>query len=441
LSHSVKICPTCDTQNHINVALCSRCGTPLGQVRALVQPDNEQGDSTGYNFRFGETDLLESATYPSANRAFIVFFVGFIAFLGVVVLLINRVALDMPPLMDATAPAGTAFPTLSLSTVTLGPPTPTETFTPPPTPTPSTTPTRSPCTQRIGDGGSLIGAITACGYNNLDVMPTVMALNNITDAGQIRVGQEIIVPWPTETLDPNLIPTETPIPESGSSSSNEGENELLSLNLSIDPFAPTATATLPAGVMWHSVQPNENITVLALLYNANAKVLSELNPEVDFARCEFGERFGGPECLVQLSIGQQMRVPAPTPMPTLSPTPDPNATATPTATPTYNKPNIVSPSDKQFFGTNELVSLRWIPSATLREGEAYRVDIFDMTSGGNFTGLTTDIFFLVPSEWRGQVKDRHEYRWTVGIVLQTAAEQITFQTEPRTFVWQGLTEK
>lgn len=440
LAKEVKICPVCETANHPSTTLCSTCGALLGQKTSLHFKDSPlREDNGGYDFRFGEADLLEQTAHNSARISLGVALVGFILLaLGAGVLLFNSLQTSTPtqPLDPALPDA--PRPTLNLATVTQGPPTATATYTPSPTFTPSVTPTPMPCVQRIPSGGSLIGVITACGHRSLDVMPTVLALNNISDPSQVRAGQEVIIPLPTETLDPNRPMTETPIPASGSRDDNS--NALLSLNTSIDAFAPTATPTLPVGVMWHSVRPNDNVTVIALLYNANAKVLSELNPEIDFARCEFGERFGGPECIVQLSIGQQVRVPAPTPTPTLSPTPDPNATATPTPTPTYNKPNVASPSDRQFFGVDDLISLRWIPTATLRENEAYRVDVTDLTSGISYTALTKDIFFLVPLEWQGKTNARHEYRWTVGIVNTEAIERITFQTEPRTFVWQGRLE-
>jgi hypothetical protein len=214
----------------------------------------------------------------------------------------------------------------------------------------------------------------------------------------------------------------------------------LSLNTSIDAFAPTATPTLPAGVMWHTVQSGDNIITISVDYNANAKTLSELNPEVEFSQCEFGERFGGPECIVQLIAGQQLRVPAPSPTPTLSPTPDPNATATPTPTPTYNEPSVVSPTDRQFFGANELITLRWIPSATLRIGELYIVNVVDLTNGQAFQATTDQLSLIVPLEWQAKDALRHEYQWTVG-VLNTQTNEIAFQTEPLIFVWQGLAEK
>ncbi len=338
----------------------------------------------------------------------------------------------------------TVMPNLNMATVTPGPPTATYTATPTITFTPSITPTREPCSQTIQQGGNLITAILNCGYTSqdVDIIPTVLALNNLPDANSIRAGQQIFIPWPTPTTDPNALPTETPTPEGDAEGAAAASApDAVEVDESIQAFAATVTPTLPPGVMWHVVQPEENIITIALDYNADVKTLSELNREIDFARCDFGERFGGPECIVQLFQGQQLRVPAPTPTPTLSPTVDPNATATPTATPTFNRPSAFSPPDQAFFYVDELVTLRWTPSGTLSPGEAYRVDVIDETTGVSYTALTEEIFFVLPTEWQGTRDVRHEYSWSVGIVDEDNPESVRYQTQPQRFAWQGNVEE
>jgi hypothetical protein len=178
--------------------------------------------------------------------------------------------------------------------------------------------------------------------------------------------------------------------------------------------------------------------VIAMAYNTNVQTLSQLNRQMDFARCDFGQTFGGPECIVQLFQGQMIRVPAPTPTPTLPPTHDPNSTATPTATATYNEPQVYSPTDRQFFYLDELVTLRWVPSATLNTGESYRIDVHDLTSNLSYVAYTNEIFFTLPLEWQGKLEGRHDYEWTVGIVSQDNRNEIRYQTAPASFVWQGI---
>ena len=439
MAQSYKVCPICKTLNHPNAMVCTTCGTSLGEVAPILRTSDKANPRLPFDFQFGETDLLESSVSRSARTGLLVVGVALIFAIGLIVGIVltslRGTSQEISPLLTSDTP----MPTLNLPTVTLGPPTSTRTSTPPPTFTPTETGTPAPCIQRIVAGGSLIAAIVNCGYNTLDIMPTVMALNNIADAAALQEGQEIIIPWPSATIDPNAV-TLAPTQEANSEANVAMASKDLALNTSIDAFAPTATSTLPAGVMWHTVQTGDNIITISVDFNANAKTLSELNPEIDFAQCEFGERFGGPECSVQLIAGQLLRVPAPSPTPTLSPTPDPNATATPTATPTYNEPSVVSPSDRQFFAANELITLRWIPSATLRTDELYIVNAIDITTGTAYQATTSELSLIVPQAWQATDAKRHDYQWTVG-VLNTQTNQITFQTEPLIFVWQGLAEK
>ena len=441
MAEAVKICPICSTTNHRNAAVCSTCGASLDAVPAADRYKSAGAHQVQYDYRYGETDLLESSARRPAQSIWLVFIVT------VVLVLV----LGLGYLIGAGATGGGVIPgdiapvtfepspTLNVATVTQGPPTQTATFTPSATETPTITPTPAPCIQRIVAGGSLIGAIANCGHRSRDVLPTVIALNNIRDPNALQIGQEIIIPWPTETPDPNAVPEAAPTTE-GQSSNTSSEASTIQINQDIVAFAPTPTATLPAGVMWHRVNAGENVVIIAVQYNANAKVLSELNPEIDFARCEFGERFGGPDCVVQLREGQMMRVPAPTPTPTLSPTIDPNSTATPTPTATANVPVAISPSDRAVFTADQLVTLRWAPSATLQAGEVYRVDVEDLTSGILYSALTTDIQFVLPLEWQGRSNQRHEFNWTVGITNQAAPDNVRMRTAPLSFVWQGIGE-
>ena len=195
------------------------------------------------------------------------------------------------------------------------------------------------------------------------------------------------------------------------------------------------------GVMWHTVRPNENLITIASEYNANAKTLSELNPEIDFVQCEYGELYGGPQCSVIFSVGQLVRVPAPTALPTLSPTPDPNATALPSATATVNQPNAFMPQPGQYFSASELVTLRWVPSATLGRNQSYRVDIVNQTTGETHQALTREISLVLPMEWQGTSKQRFTYIWTVGVVSNDNLDVVSYRTEPRSFIWQGIDVK
>ena len=145
--------------------------------------------------------------------------------------------------------------------------------------------------------------------------------------------------------------------------------------------------------------------------------------------------------MVNLIEGQQIRVPAPTPTPTLSVTPSGSETPTPTATPTFNAPSARSPGDRALFRRQELVTLRWAASASLAEGQVYRVDVEDITTSTSYSMDTTELFLIVPVEWQGRDSRRHEYRWTVSVVDADVPNDPHYTTEPRIFVWEGTAEE
>ena len=439
MSESYKICPICDTANHGNATVCTTCGTDLSHVELVSRQKKSNGTNIDYDFRHGETDLQEGSLTQQANLFLVITITVIITLVvvGIFLALTTDIFSSPPeevPLED-NIESPSPRPTINAATVTLGPPTATHTFTPPPTFTPSLTPTQGPCVITLPQGQTLIWALGQCGHFSLDVMPTVLALNNLSDASSVQSGQQIQIPRPTLTPDPNALPTDTPVPEGDAAMDDfevaSGPDD------SIEAFQATVTPTLPPGVMWHEIQQGQNIISVAVQYNTDIQTLSQLNRQIDFARCDFGQTFGGQDCIVQLFQGQLLRVPAPTPTPTLSPTPDPNATATPTPTATVNIPDAFSPTDREFFYSDELVTLRWVPTATLQTGEQYSITVTDLTAGDVYMATTTEIFFIIPAEWQG-TQSRHEYEWTVGVISADNPEDVRYQTDPLIFVWQGV---
>jgi hypothetical protein len=289
--------------------------------------------------------------------------------------------------------------------------------------------------QEVLAGDSLIALVTRCGHRDLDVIAEVLEMNNLSAPEVIQVGQTLAIPWPTPTLDPNLMPTATVEGEADAGAMiafvPDSEGELV--------YIPP-TATLQPGVTWHRVVKDENIIVIAVQYGADIKILSELNPEISFSQCDFGEFAGGPSCVVNLIEGQQIRVPAPTPTPTLSPTSSGSETPTPSPSPTFNAPSAISPGDRALFRREELVTLRWVASGTLAEGQVYRVEVQDMTTKTDYFADTTELFLIVPVAWQGQDSRRHEYVWTVSVIDSDQPDDPYFVTTPRVFVWEGLAE-
>ncbi|MCS7071174.1 MAG: LysM peptidoglycan-binding domain-containing protein, partial [Anaerolinea sp.] len=322
-------------------------------------------------------------------------------------------------------------PTLMLPTVTPQPPSPTPTETP------------GPCRVTVQAGDGLIGLASRCGHRSMDVIPLILELNGLSAPESIQVGQQILIPWPTPTIDPNA-PTPTPV--GGNVGRRNGADLIFIENVDSavngpPTEMPTATATptdaLPPGVTWHVVQPNENMIIIASIYNTNAETLAQLNPEIAFSQCDFSLDTGGPRCTVLLRQGQRMRVPAPTPTPTLSPTLSGSETPTPTATPTFNAPNALSPPDRALFGVDDIITLRWITTGALGPDERYRVTVRDLTSGREFSADTTELLFIIPRDWQGTEQRLYEYEWTVSVISEQSPDTALFTTDPRTFSWQG----
>jgi hypothetical protein len=398
-----------------------------------------------YDPSFGETDLSESRLRWAGGNTFL-------AGTAVIVLAVCSIVLfaaitpifglrpnaaptlaAAPVTLTATqlSPAiftNTARPTVFLATVTPGTPTAI------PTPIPSETPTQGPCSQQVQPNDSLIAIVARCGHRDYStLLQVVLDLNNLSNPNQLQIGQTILVPWPTPTFDPNA--TGPPSPEGQSETTS---SEIVSADLSArSSLRIPPTETLLPGVMWHRVQPNENIIIIAYNYGANLRTLSELNPEVTFSQCDFGLGSGGPNCIVQLYEGQLIRVPAPTPTPTIQPTPSGSETPTPSPTPTFNLPTALSPSDRAFFAKTEIITLRWVGTGSLGDGEAYLVTMTDLAANITYTATTTDLFFIVPEGWHNPGNGRHDYRWTISVVRVDQPDRPYSITEPRQFTWQG----
>ncbi len=203
-------------------------------------------------------------------------------------------------------------------------------------------------------------------------------------------------------------------------------------------FAPTET--LLPGIMWHQVQPNENMLAIAQQYRTSAEVLAQLNPQITFSQCDYSLDSGGPTCTVLLVAGQNMRVPAPTPTPTLSPTLSGSETPTPTLTATFNAPNLFNPPDRALFQRDALITLRWVGTGTLGADEVYVITMEDLTANTTYTGETDELYFIVPPEWQGTDAQWHDYRWSVSVVRRSSPDQPIFTTGTRLFTWESRNE-
>ena len=265
MSQAARVCPICQSRNQRDAPLCVNCGARIDQIEPILDADDSPLRAVDYDFRYGETDLAESSLRRRGQMLSACLVVCVLA--GIVALVGAFALARMADAAHETLTAATLTPTrMAGPSVTPGPPTATWTPSPVPTLPPTPVPTPAPCLRTVASGDSLISIIIACGHQSLDVMPTVMALNGIADEAFIRAGQQIRVPPPTPTLDPlaTLAPTAAPPGDSAAASN------ALTL-LAFDPFAPTATATLLPGMMWHAVRSGETMISIAVRYETDAK--------------------------------------------------------------------------------------------------------------------------------------------------------------------------
>lgn len=434
--------------------VCMTCGTTLSDVPVIAGREKARSSAPLYDNQYGEADLFEGELSRRGETAL----VGGVILLGLAIcgLLLFTIAprfvqfaVNLNPAAEQTATltlvptrGGPAVPVAATVPLTTNTPRPTlqmETVTPAP-PTPTITPTPGPCMVTVQPGDDLISIASRCGHRSMDVMAEIQATNNLDSLQSIIVGQELIIPWPTPTVDPNLVVTEEPTVEGeDGSAAGAGDSTLSAVEITMNTSDSIATQTLQPGLTWHIVQPQENILVIASNYGADLEILSQLNPEVPFSQCDFGSATGGPTCIVQIYEGQRIRVPAPTPVPTLSPTPSGSETPTPTATPTFNAPSLISPDNRALFLKDELITLRWVPTGTLGPNETYLVEVHDLTADQTYTATTGDVFFIVPDTWQGlDGGGRHEYEWQISVIDSSRPDDPSFTTERRMFSWEAL---
>lgn len=439
MANQIQRCPNCGASNSVDMRQCVICGARLvgASRRSALQLPTPPAPFDPHE---GEDDLMVRSMMSTPLSLG----VGFII---VVVLIVVGVGLflwfDEDESTDAQvqSPIGSAQPT-NTATQT---PIPTNTrpaprLFPTITPLPATatpTPTEGPCIKRAAEGDTLYGLALQCGHRHYSIVEVIVQENdNVACETCLSVGQEIMIPWPT------------PLPgtEGAAVPSGGGSDVEVSGGQTVNQFGtPDSLATLYVeptlrpGLMWHRISAGETMGSVAIQYNADAKVLSDINPELEFQQCDFSMRFGGEECRVMLTEGQRIRVPAPTGTPTLSPTPSGSETPTPTYTPTFNVPSVFSPADRAEFDATSMITLRWSASGTLGENERYLVRMMNLDTNEEYRDSTEELFFVVPDEWQPDDGRQEEFEWTISIAVMDGVLVLTERatTEPRRFLWGG----
>lgn len=321
-----------------------------------------------------------------------------------------------PATVNATAEATvTSAPVIEVSV---------DTPTPLPDPTavlPSATP--GPWQHVVRAGETLGFIIQRYGYRNFDVIDQIVQLNdNVPNANLLPgEGSVILIPRPTATPLPADY-TPMPVPPA-----------------LIDRLAPTSPATglnYDAAIAEHVVDQGQTVVDIFVQHDTTLEIISILNPDISFARCDFSLRSGGPECNPLLSVGQIVRVPAPTPSPTLSPTFSGRETATPT--PTWPAPQIVYPAQDSILPPKAF-RLHWLSVGALQAGEVYLVQISD-ESGVIHNAITRDTSLLLPQSLVPSGGAAAEMTWTVSVARADSNDVyriISGYPQTRRFLWES----
>ncbi|MCD6290422.1 MAG: LysM peptidoglycan-binding domain-containing protein [Anaerolineae bacterium] len=297
----------------------------------------------------------------------------------------------------APTPVPTVRSTRSVDTPTS---TPTATLTPNPTATPTATLTSTP-----------VITLTASSGNTYTVVPgdtlsaiarrfgvTIDALeraNGITDATQLQIGQQLIIPSTEETPAPSTQP----------------ENAV------------------------YLVAPGDTLFIIARRFGVTVEELARVNGIEDTSR---------------LQVNQRLLIPRPGGvLPTTTPTPRPKPTPTPTPTVAliYPAPKLLSPADGTPFsgGEKAFIELRWKSVGTLQPGEVYVVHLGFLVARDQINWFYEDTVqgtgWRVPGAFQSlapQVMGR-SFRWYVQVeqIRRGADGRIVARAprSPRSPVW------
>lgn len=316
---------------------------------------------------------------------------------------------SVPP-TETLPPSVTPIPQLESPSPTFTPGLPTMTLTASPTP--------GPMEYVIQPGDTLLYIIqqNPFNYTNTNVIAEILRLNpNIPSADRLPPpGATILIPLPT--------PSNTP----------EGFDQTQTAN----PFTPTPV-TDQSLVSQHVIRDGETILGVAGQYNTTLVILATLNPDLGFFGCDYNNPSGGPDCTVELQVGQSVNVPMPTPTPTLSPTF--SGSETPTVTPTYEAPSMVFPPQNA-SATARTFQLQWVSVGILRSNEAYIVQIEDVTAGTSRVDTTRNNSYELPADMIPSDGQTHTIRWRVTVGTPNESGQwriISGDSGWRTFQWQS----
>lgn len=280
--------------------------------------------------------------------------------------------------------------------------TPTLTATVTPTPTETQTPTTAPTSTPLPPITVTVGAGQTCSYFAAVYkvsVPSIVDLNKLDPNCTVFQGKTILIPQPTYTPTPEATKT-----------------------LSADQATQAACDKIS-----YVVKSGDTIAGIAANYAVDKEGLKAWNGMTSDT----------------LYAGTTIIIPLCERLPTPGPTP------TPTTPPPYPAANLLLPVDgAPYNGSNDTVTLQWASVGTLRQNEAYKVTVEDITAGGGrkIETYVTDTSYIVTVGFRPLDTSPHVMRWWVEPVRQTGSDtqgkpiytSAGVQSQPRDFIWSGV---
>ena len=341
--------------------LCPTCGTRLSEDAARCLVCGT--DLTGPDKPVKSSKALQGSRLPQITLS-----IPLILGLLLLFLAIGAGLVYFATQRTDTVAEPTPSPTVTFTATVTTTPTPTI---PAPTETPLPTPT--PMSYKVASGDNCSTIAFRFGIS----IQSIVLLNDLPAAcDTLFVGQELKIPQPTPTA--TALPTAT--------------------------LSGSEATRAACGEVEYTVQDNDTLSSISLNYAVSIAVLKEYNGLVnDTVRS--GQAINIPLC-------QRQATPGPSP--------------TPTPPPPYAAPNLLLPADGSTFSLvgDDTVTLQWAAVGTLRENEAYAVNVLDVTLGTNekLVEYVTDTKFIVPDRIRPADNSPHIIRWWIVPVRQTGTD-------------------
>ncbi len=292
--------------------------------------------------------------------------------------------------------------------------------------TPTITPTLEPYAHTVQSGETGLYILTLYGYTDLDIIPEVLALNNLGSLDNLMAGQVLLIPRQT----PIPAPTPSPIPP----------------GVTVEPLPANITPTLQpptedpnrdyagcspenrcsstdGGYWMHQVRSGDTIIGIAYQYDSSVSCIMRENGLTQDTPIHEGQ-------ILRVCILVTLT-------PTLTPTGGPDSTVTPT--PTLSPPLQLAPGDGAQVSRNRTAVLQWAAVRALEDNQYYLVIVRDVAAGEEHRYTTRDNILRMPDALRPGLGQSATYEWHVVIVSGSnpeSAQLISGEGPAWRFLWQ-----